>query len=79
MPNAGDKKSVQTYPVCILYQNQDNILIGTIKWESNEEGKAKNIGATRVINLKNSEIKGLQLKGGMVNETRCPITKFYQI
>jgi hypothetical protein len=63
--NAEGAASVETMPVCVLYQNQDFILIGLLSTSS------------RAIYLKKDQIRGFQVRGGIVSNTKCPPYKFY--
>ena len=75
--NSGDKDSVQTKPVCILYQNQEYILIGILDWQEN--GNLISGSPRRIINLKKDQINGFQSKGGLVGHVKCSATYFYDL
>lgn len=70
-PNAG-KMSVQTVPICVLYQNNDYVLIGVQYATGIEGSKSKYI---RDLLLKSEQTLGFQY--GLGEDVRCRASDFF--
>ena len=77
VPNAEGKEAVQTYPMCILYQNQDYILIGVRDWKNTLITNPK-FTLSRVLYLRISQILGFQFGEPIANKNfECNAADFY--
>lgn len=77
--NSAGNPGVQTKPVCRLYENKDNILIGVIDWEDNEKNGTSIGSVRRIISIRKDIIKGVQYKGGKIGNLQCDAKKFYNL
>lgn len=67
-PNADLKKSVQTLPICILYQSDKYLFLG-VQYTQGGQSVIRN------LLIKTDKIEGLQY--GLLNELRCNPWDFY--
>jgi hypothetical protein len=73
--NSNGKEPVQTQSVCILYQNNDHILIGIQYKRANPNSTSTMIVFERNLYIRSDQIIGLQFMPG--DSTRCVASDYY--